>query len=154
MTWLFIALMFIAAFGPILWLMPGKRERRLSKLRMQARQRGLVVEMTRIEDAAPARGDRVSSGGVVKRPVIRCAAYRRHAPRPLERAEAFRVERDDAGAQAAIGLGFEHLPPDWLAVERDAHGACVYWREQVGDETLGQRLDGIENVLNALVEVR
>ena len=150
MIWLLIGLLFIAAFGPVLWLMPGPRERRLSNLRLKARQRGLVVEMTRLEDVRPRPQDRVSSGGTIKRPVIKCAAYRLHLPNATEVGEALRIARDDPQAGALLGPWHAHLPSDWLLVERDAHSATLYWREQVGDESLDERIDTIASLLRGL----
>jgi len=151
MIWILIGLLFIAAFGPILWLMPGERERRLSKLRLKARQRGLVVELTRIEDPSPQAHDRVSSGGVLKRPVINCAAYRLHAQRmPVELAP-FHIACDDPQAAAKIGDGYAVLPRHWLAVERDQHGATLYWREQVDAGKLDETIDTIAVLLRGLL---
>lgn len=44
-------------------------------LRMKARQAGLGVILTRIDQLDPEAHERVSSSGVVKRPTIECAAY-------------------------------------------------------------------------------
>ena len=151
MTWLLIGLLFVAAFGPILWLMPGPRERCLSKLRLKARARGLVVEMARLEDASPRASDRVSSGGVIKRPVIKCAAYRMHAPRTNGDLTSLHVERDDPQAAALLGEAYADLPHDWLAVERDPHGAALYWREGVSDEMLDEKVATIERLLRTLL---
>ncbi len=151
MVWILIALLFIAAFGPILWLMPGERERRLSKLRLLARQRGLVVELTRIEDTQPSANDRVSSGGVIKRPVIQCATYRLHAAHSLGETKSFYVTRDDPEAAVNIGEHHADLPASWLAVERDQHGATLYWREQADADKLGETVDTIVALLRGLL---
>ncbi len=152
MIWALICLLFIAAFGPILWLMPGERERRLSKLRLRARQRGLVVEIARIEDTSPRAEDRVSSGGILKRPVIKCAAYRLHAPPSTSPLPPFHVPRDDPQAAARLGDCHGALPKDWLAVERDQHGATLYWREQIDDRTLDEVVDSIAATLRSLTQ--
>ncbi len=151
MIWVLIGLLFIAAFGPILWLMPGERERRLSKLRLKARQRGLVVELTRIEDPSPQAHDRVSSGGVVKRPVISCAAYRLHAPRTPCDLAPFHVACDDPHAAAKVGEGHAALPCQWLAIARDEHGATLYWREHVDGDKLDETIDTIAALLRSLL---
>ena len=151
MTWLLIGLLFVAAFGPILWLLPSDRDKRLSKLRMEARRRGLGVELTRLPDPRPRPQDRVSSGGVVKRPVIKCAAYRMHVSRPLESIEPFRVESGDAEASDKLAECFRLLPCDWLAVEVERNGACLFWREEVSDAGSGETLDAVVCLLEALI---
>lgn len=151
MTWLLIVLLFVAAFAPILWLLPSDRDKRLSKLRMEARRRGLVVELTRLPDPRPRPQDRVSSGGVVKRPMIKCAAYRMHVSRPLEYMEPWSVESSDVEARDRLAECFRLMPCDWLAVEVDRNGACLFWREEVGDAGAGETLDAVVSLLGALI---
>ena len=152
MTWLVIGLLFLAAFGPILWLLPNERDKRLAKLRMEARRRGLGVELTRMTDPRPALRDRVSSGGVVKKPIIKCAAYRMLVPRPLEHIQPWRVESGEAHTSDELVDCSDSLPVDWLAVEVDRNGACLYWREEVSEATMGEALDGIVSLLGDLLE--
>ena len=57
MTWLLIILVLVVAFGPVLWLVPSKRDKRLSALRSRARSEGLIVEMRRIPKPNPAPED-------------------------------------------------------------------------------------------------
>ena len=151
MQWLTIIVLLIAAFGPILWLMPKPRDRRLSRLRMAARQKGLSVELVRLPDPRPLPQERVSSGGALRSPVIRCAGYRLFAHRPAPHVEPWRVERGDSEAEAKLDKCWSDVPPDWLAIEVDASGACLYWREEVSDENLGERLDAVSRVLASLL---
>ena len=44
------------------------------------------------------------------------------------------------------------MPDDWLAVEVDANGACLYWREEVTDENVDARLDAVARVLESLLQ--
>ncbi len=76
MVWLIVALGLLVAFGPIVWLMPSRRDRQLAKLREAARRAGLVVELVRVPvlDATPE--ERVSAGGVARDAQRACTAYR------------------------------------------------------------------------------
>jgi hypothetical protein len=74
MTWLIIGLILLAAFGPVLWLVPSRKDRHLSALREQARLEGLVVELRRLPKLQPSAHERVTAGGRVKKPVQECAA--------------------------------------------------------------------------------
>lgn len=151
MTWLLIGLLFLAAFGPILWLLPSERDKRLSKLRMEARRRGLAVKLTRLPDPRPRPRDRVSSGGVVKTPIIKCAAYSMHVPRPLEHVQPWRVVSGDTRASEKLADCYDSMPSDWLAVEVDRTGACLYWREEVSDATADDKLDAVVGLLGHLI---
>ncbi len=151
MTWLLIGLLFVAAFGPILWFLPSERDKRLSKLRMEARRRGLSVELTRLPDPRPRPQDRVSSGGVLKHPIVKCAAYRMLVTRPLEQVQPWRVEPGDAEASKMLADCWDSMPSDWLAVEVDRNGACLYWREEVSDATAHDKLDAVVSLLRRLI---
>lgn len=154
MTWLVIGLLFLAAFAPILWLLPSERDKRLSKLRMEARRRGLAVELARLPDPRPRPHERVSSGGVVKHPVVKCAAYRMYVPRPLEHTQPWRVESGDSEAASKLAGCYDAMPSDWLAVEVDRNGACLYWREEVSDATAGETLDSVVELLAHLIATK
>ena len=151
MKWLAIIAFMIAAFGPILWLMPKPRDRTLSRLRMAARQRGLTVELARLPDPQPRPQDRVSSGGALRTPIIRCAGYRLFRSRPAQHIGPWRLERGDGSAQTQLAACWSDVPADWLAIEVDANGACLYWREKVSDENLEERLDAVARVLASLL---
>ena len=56
MTWLLIILVLVVAFGPVLWLVPSKRDKRLAALRSRARSAGLIVEMRRNRIPPPRNG--------------------------------------------------------------------------------------------------
>jgi hypothetical protein len=73
LTWLIIAVALFAAFGPLLWMMPSRSDRRLLE-DARARVRGIHVEMTQLEDLAAEPHARVSAGGVKLEPKVMCAA--------------------------------------------------------------------------------
>jgi len=121
MTWLIIAVVLLGAFGPVLWLVPSRRDRRLAALRSAARQQGLVVELARLPNLAPRAEERVSAGGQRRDAVIECAQYRRVLPAALRGLPSWRLRRggDPTGAaELAVSQwpgrwGFEHAgrPP-------------------------------------------
>ena len=157
MTWLLIVLVLVVAFGPVLWLVPSKRDKRLSALRSRARSEGLIVEMRRIPNPNPAPEERVSAGGKVRNPVIECASYGLPLARGLKYLPSWRVVRTPAEEgpdpfqdwqydQRAKGEGREYLdemlaraetllealPEDVAALEVGARMVLVYWLEKPG----------------------
>jgi hypothetical protein len=159
MTWIIIGLILLAAFGPVLWLVPSKRDRHLTALRDQARREGLVVELRRVPKLNPSPAERVSAGGRIKQPVVECTAYIQTLKRRLAVLPTWRLLRDDgadnSAARAAPGWAFDpdfkpdlsqvgvsfqasqktlaHLfgaiPNDVIGVELSARALTLYWLE-------------------------
>ena len=155
MTWLLIILVLVVAFGPVLWLVPSKRDKRLAALRSRARSEGLIVEMRRIPKPNPAAAERVSAGGRVRDPVIECASYGLPLTRSLKYLPSWRLVRKPAEKHPdpfpdwqydlrAKGEGREFLdqvltqvetllcalPNDVAALEVSARMVLVYWLEK------------------------
>ena len=157
MTWLLIILVLVVAFGPVLWLVPSKRDKRLSALRSRARSEGLIVEMRRIPKPDPAPEDRVSAGGKVREPVMECASYGLPLARGLKYLPGWRLIRkapeqgpdpfpdwqydqrpkgdgrvylDQVLAEA--GKLLQALPDDVAALELGGRMVLAYWLEKPG----------------------
>ena len=77
MTWLIILVVLAAAFAPVAYMMPTKRERALTDLRMLARREGLEVDVTQLPKLAALPHERVSAGGKTRDPRIDCVSYGR-----------------------------------------------------------------------------
>lgn len=75
-AWLVVALVLGLAVGPLLLLLPSKRDKLVGECRQAARRAGLIVEMTRIPKLDATANERVSAGGVARDASIECAAYR------------------------------------------------------------------------------
>lgn len=152
MTWLIIVLILLAAFGPVLWLVPSKKDRHLSAIREQARREGLVVELRRLPKLQPSAQERVTAGGRVKEPVQECAAYIRTLRRKLRTLPAWRVHRGAGDLEARPGWFFDfdrrargdafeatmaaleplfaELPGDVIALELTDRTLVTYWLER------------------------
>ncbi len=157
MTWVIIGLVLVVAFGPILWLVPSKRDKRLSAMRARARSEGLVVEVRRIPKPDPQPEDRVNAGGKVRSPMLECASYGLALPRSLRVLPAWRMVRraaerspdpfpdwqydlrpkgegrsylDAVLTLAAEALG--RLPEDVVALEVSPRMVLAYWLERPG----------------------
>jgi len=75
LNWIIIAVVIVMIIGPILYLLPTPKDKRLAGLREQARNLGLNVKLESIEQLDPGPQERVSAGGVYKDPRYSCAAY-------------------------------------------------------------------------------
>lgn len=80
MVWILIVLALALAIGPILWLLPSKRDKLVSSFRAAARGVGLVVEVTNVPKLDASASERVSAGGKARDASIQCAAYRLPLP--------------------------------------------------------------------------
>ena len=156
MAWIVIALVLLIAFGPVLWLLPSKRDKRLSALRARARQEGLVVEMKRLPKPTPELHERVTAGGVVKNPVIDCASYNQIFRRRLRYQPGWRLVRGDGEEDPFPGWRFDerpdgnsgrqfladmlkateqlvkNLPDDVIGLQVSPARVSVYWLENPG----------------------
>lgn len=163
MVWVIIVLILIVAFGPILWLMPSRRERRLSALRQRAYRHGMRVDLRRLPGRDVAPEERVTAGGRALDTSREHAAYVMPLERRLRMLPGWRVLRGGQGTSAVPGWTFEPgkrpdhprlgvmldtltpflagLPDDVAAVECDAHTLSAYWLE--GPGTTPDRVDDL-----------
>jgi hypothetical protein len=173
LTWIIIGLVLIIAFGPIAWMIPSAKDRRLAQMRSRARALGLHIEMTQIEDHAAGPTSRVTAGGVRLEPKIDCAVYRlpirrtaRAAPQWQIRREAdaddgplpgWRWESARAGDReywAEVAPVVAELPPDTLALAADASEVGCWWRERAGAEDAVACVDRLHGSLQKLAEIQ
>ena len=132
----------IVAFGPILYVLPSKKDRRLAVLRAEARRLGLTVELkpVRNPDAAPA--ERVTAGGRPRAPMHASARYALTLDRMPGAASPWRLLRSASGWIADEGMDLpagwlgqlqpliEALPGDVVAIDFRGHDLGCYWLER------------------------
>ena len=178
MVWLIVALGLLVAFGPIVWLMPSRRDRQLAKLREAARRAGLVVELVRVPvlDARPE--ERVSAGGVARDAQRACTAYRLPVHGVDDAGPDWFLLRDAASADPLAGFArhpgrrSRGLPAEAAAYWTRVGGAvaalaerCValecspaavtwYWLENAGQRAPAEIVAEIAQCLQALAALR
>ena len=180
MTWVIIAVVLLVAFGPVLWLVPSRKDRRLAALRQAARQEGLVVEIKRIPKTNPLPEERVSAGGQVREPVRDCAAYQWLLGSKLKHLPAWRLLLKEGSADgpwpdwvfephvrasepylkevmALIRTVISELPEGVVGLELSERAVLVYWLEgsQSGREDvvgMASALKNLDRQLTALEE--
>jgi hypothetical protein len=175
MKWIIIVVVLLAAFGPVLWLVPSKKDRRLARMRQRARANGLRVDITTLPDTyAPALAH-VTAGGVKKEPKVECAVYWAVSPRQLGHAPSWRILRipeaahrpakgplpgwawdskaaDEPGYWQGMAPLIQPLPTSILAVETNTREVGLYWQERVSAAEADDKVDEIAGYLNAIVE--
>ena len=72
---LIIGLVLLAGFGGVFYVLPSKKQRKLSKCRLQARSSGLVVAAVSIPKYDSLPEERVSAGGRRRKPKVLCCSY-------------------------------------------------------------------------------
>ena len=95
LIWVVVALVVALAVGPILWLLPSKRDKRLAQIRAAARSAGLVVEITAVPDLDADAVERVSASGTARDAKVECAAYRLPLPRALANAPVWQLLKSE-----------------------------------------------------------
>ena len=160
------------AIGPILWLLPSKRDKRLAEFRAAARRAGLVVEIVAVPKLDADAVERVSAGGVARDAKIDCVAYRLPLPRPLLGAphwQLLKSERESRhlrgwtsldpptnlpvpahGYWQRIGSIVDALPGGCIGVQADAHTIAWLGRERIKDDTVAAVIEDIRAGLEAI----
>jgi len=173
LTWLIIIVALFAAFGPLLWMMPSRADRRLAKMRARARTHGIHVEITKLDDLDAEPQARVTSGGVKLEPKVMCAAYRLGMRRLARAAPQWKILRKsgandgpidgwiwatrpagDSTYWQEVGEVLRALPSDALACATDASEVTCWWRERTTAEDAETSVDRLHAVLQNLAEIQ
>ena len=132
----------IVAFGPILYVLPSKKDRRLAGLRAQARRLGLTVELKPVRNPDAAAVERVTAGGRPRAPMHASARYALTLDRMPDAAPPWRLLRSARGWIADEGMDLpagwlgqlrpliETLPDDVVAVDFSGRDLGCYWLER------------------------
>lgn len=108
LIWLIILAVLGVAFGPVLLLLPSRRERRLAALRAEARRLGLSVELRPVPKLDADLGERVTAAGRIRaamHPSVRYAMPLPAAPnRPTDAVAVPPQQGSPQGEEAAQPL--------------------------------------------------
>ncbi len=75
MHWLVIILVLALVVGPVAYMLPSRKDKRLAALRLRARQLGLNISLSQLPKLDPLAEERVSAAGELKDPRFPCVAY-------------------------------------------------------------------------------
>jgi len=160
MTWLIILVVLAAAFAPVAYMMPSKRDRALADLRMVARREGLEVDVTRLPNLHAEAHERVSASGRQREAVIDCVSYGLRLNKAIQPGNAWRLLHDtntefpvldgtpweydrqfpSAGSDVPaaaywhwLGGVTRELPADVLGLAVTDDFVLCYWQERLKD---------------------
>lgn len=175
MVWLIVAIVLLAAFGPVLYLRPSARDKQLTRLRESARRHGLAVDIKAVPKLDAAPQERVSASGVERHPTELCASYRLPMG-TLPDAPVWAVLRDPSSRVPASGWSYwagrdksETVPGEvfdaldrsvaafqWgcVAAEGDTSGVSWYWRERIGETPPDTAVSALREALEALAALQ
>lgn len=171
-AWIVMALVMAVAIGPILWLLPSKRDKRLAEFRAAARSAGLVVEMVAVPKLDADAAERVSAGGVARDAKIDCVAYRLPLPRPLSEAPRWQLLKSERDSHCLrgwtsldppinlpvpahdywqrIGSIINALPGGCIGIQADAHTIAWLGRERTEGDTVAAVVEDIQAKLETI----
>ncbi len=175
MGWIIVAVVLAAAVGPLLWLLPSKRDRRLSELRTAARSAGLIVEVASVPKLDARAEERVTAGGAERLPSVSCAAYALALPAPLPDAPLWRLlksERENRylsgwttlsppkqtptpaeGYWRTIQPILDAMPGGCVAVEAGSRRIAWLGTERIGEDAAETIVADIHSGLSAIAEL-
>jgi len=169
MTWLVILIVLAAAFAPVAYMMPSKRDRALADLRMVARREGLEVDVTHLPKLDAPAHERVSASGKPRDARIDCVSYGARLPKRQLSPVRYRLLRDvdtefpllpespqshweldrrfepatepvpDADYWLVLNDVEALLPSDVLGLAVTEDFVLCYWRERLTTEALERR---------------
>lgn len=85
MTWLIVIVALLIIIGPVMYLLPNRREKDQRSFRDAARTAGLTVELAQLYKIESEPHERVSAGGAIRVPKLPCARYGMAQSQPLSR---------------------------------------------------------------------
>ena len=150
MTWIIIVLVLAMIIGPVMYLVPSAKDKRLTALRAAARKVGLTVQITSVAKLDPADQERVSAGGRTRQPRVACTAYQLPITRRLADFKAVMLLKIPAQPTVAIaeviaGWALDADTPRrvWDAYNADGKGAAALFRavNRLPDDALAVALD-------------
>ena len=165
MVWIIIVLVLALAFGPVLYLLPTRKDRRLAAMRLEARRQGLLVELKPVRKLDSEADERVTAAGERRAPVHSSVVYAMPMRSRLDQVRPWRLlssERRgwqfDTEFEAqpipellpALSPHLESLPDDSVALEFAGGALACYWLERFPADT--GTVKGLKTTLAAIGE--
>jgi|TARA_B100000678_G_scaffold64547_3_gene52681 hypothetical protein len=165
-AWVIIIGVLLVAIGPVLYVIPSKRDKQLAALRARARVSGLAVDISYIPNLNATGSDKVSAGGKKRDARIKCTTYTLVLPKQMQEAPGWHLARSETDNVLIAGWGrigaVHHISISdsgyWNTVRTIVEalpGACIAVRAtpyEVSWQGL-ERLDG-QSIDQVVVEIK
>lgn len=147
MTWTLVFVLvsvFALMIGPVLWLQPSKRQRKLAHWRTEAAAKGIHVSMAKVGEDEWARyllpwdRSKLNLGAVQGRYTRRDYAHGLHLAEFWQLPENAELKENTKAFELMTEF-CQSMPKQVKAVELANHGLAVVWTE-VGDSDLKERI--------------
>ena len=173
MAYLIIGFVLLLIIAPIFAILPSSRQKEQMRLRKQAMDQGISVELTRIEDPIPRQDKYLSSTGRRLEPVLAVAAYRIARPKPSEWRISPQIKWDlerraensaelpgrwhwSKSKPKEISQEFEEflsrelasLPDDVVKIQEVNYSLIVYWHESSSEQGLVSIIKFLQGALS------
>ena len=174
MSYLIIGFILILIIAPVFAILPSARQKEQMRLRKQAMESGISVELTSIRDPIPRQDKYISNTGKSLEPIVKLVAYRMPRTKPrhwrLSPAIDWALERGDAEMPDLPGLWrwseskpetlseamneflrneLISLPDDVVKIEELNYVMSIYWHERSGEVGLASIL----RFLNGCIDI-
>jgi|TARA_B110000977_G_C10960507_1_gene448349 hypothetical protein len=151
MSWIIIIGVFILAAGPLFYLMPTAKDKRLTALRMNARQLGFTIQLDSLLKLDPTADERVTAGGQARSKKVECMRYQLAMGQTLDYVPPITLQRIPAATNIPVTVVMEGwgLPAETASNSRQAESHTnnvEAWQQQ------GELLKPIRTLLLALPE--
>ena len=146
MSWIIIIGVFILAAGPLFYLMPTAKDKRLAALRTDARQLGFTIQLDSLLKLDPSAEERVTAGGQARSGKVECMRYQLPLGQTLNYLSPITLQRLPAAPTVPTAILMEGwgLPTDLVVGVRAVGGIAkntAAWQQQ------GQLLESIRKAL-------
>ena len=176
MEWVVIIGVLLVAIGPMLYVIPSKRDKQLVALRTRVRTSGLTVDVSHIPNLNATGRDKVSAGGKKREARIKCTTYTLVLPKQIPEAPVWHLARSQTDNLLIAGWGrigvVHHVPTSsdnkyWNTIRTIIEafpGACiavrttpyeVSWQglERLGEQSMDQVVADIKAGLDKIAEL-
>ena len=144
-TWIIIIFALALVIGPVAYMLPSARDRRLAALRAEVLKQGGRVKLEWLPKLNAELHERVSAGGQVRDPKVECVRYALPGGKAFEHAPQLQLLRDADGAwvvdpevsevadpevRALLEGSAGAFPPDTLALALIQRDLSICWLEK------------------------
>jgi hypothetical protein len=132
MSWIIIIGVFILAAGPLFYLMPTAKDKRLTALRSDARKLGFTIQLDGLLKLDPTPDERVTAGGQTRNTKTQCMRYQLALGQSLNHLSAITLQRIPAHPTVPVTVIIDGwgLPADEASLTKMRDQTLAAWQRQ------------------------